>query len=77
MDPSTVCQKLISDPPTRAGVIHLAAIPRLVVGDSALSLAFVQAAARQLPGAGNNLWRDKGFAKNISEICDVRVSLCI
>ena len=74
MDPATLCQKLISDPPTRAGVTNLATLARSVdkVGDPSLSLAFVQASARQLPAAGS-FFRDKASTKLVVEICNVRM----
>lgn len=74
MDPFAACQQLIRELPSRNGVTALGTVAGVVNKSNtppALSLAYVHAAARQLPAVANQFQRDKAMAKLVAEICDV------
>jgi hypothetical protein len=82
MDPFAACQQLIRDIPSRSGVTALGSVTGVVNKSSTtrppvLALAFVHAAARQLPAVANQFQRDKVLAKLVAEVCDVSLSLLL
>jgi hypothetical protein len=81
MDPFAACQQLIRDIPSRSGVTALGTVAGVVNKSSTtrppvLALAFVHAAARQLPAVANQFQRDKALAKLVAEVCDVSCCCC-
>jgi hypothetical protein len=85
MDPFTACQQLIREAPSRIGVSALGTVAGVIgmtvdVGNHnspVLCLAFLHAAARQLPAVADHYNRDKATRTLVGEICHVSVCFIV
>jgi hypothetical protein len=79
MDPFAACQQLIREAPSRIGVSALGTVAGVMGNHNSpqLCLAFLHAAARQLPAVADHYNRDKATRTLVGEICHVSVCCCI